>query len=173
MNIQYTDTAILTLAMVDENSSVYYDLAKPVAINSSLIREHEEVKLTYRSLSDRLAEIIDRLAIVVEASLPDLPPEAWELICWEGRSCHNHQRSFQHPPNIDPLAWKSLAFSIADWIEIHHRNGGFGIETSPPAWTEGLFERLMGMTIVERIAVLERIEASARAEQARDIGLAN
>ena len=63
--------------------------------------------------------------------------------------------------------------SVPAGHEIHHRNGGFGIETSPPAWTEGLFERLMGMTIVERIAVLERIEESARAAQARDIGLAN
>lgn len=131
-------------------------------LNSPLAREREGVKLTARSLSSRLAEIIERLGAVTAAAMPrTIPHEAWPLILWQGWDAIETERmmSRERPQDVDTLAWSTLTQEIAGWIASH------GDEPAP-AWSIGLVERLDALSPVERIAVLERIEAYGRTSAA-------
>lgn len=131
----------------------------PLTLNSPLAREREGVKLSGGSLSRRLAEVVQRLDRVVAAAMPSLPGEAWQLVCWQGWDAISAERITSEPEDVDALAWGRLVAGVADWIAGH--------DGPAPAWTTGLVDRLRDMSPVERIAVLERIEAYGRTEAAR------
>lgn len=143
------------------NSLVARDRVQ-IDLGGPLLREREGVKLTQRSLSSRLCEVIERLGRVVDVAMPDLPAPAWELICWTGWDAISHERivSRNRPQDIDSLAWAALIGGVADWIAGHEP------ETAPP-WAINLPARLAAMSMLERVAVLERVEAYGRAEAMR------
>ncbi len=126
-----------------------------IDLGGPLLREREGCRLTERSLSSRLAEIADRLAFVAREAAPPLPPEAWSLICWIGWDALALHRIADHPSEVDALAWTSIWTSIHDWVD------GQDI---PPAWTAGLLDALRNLSPIERVAVLERIEAYGRTQ---------
>lgn len=119
-----------------------------IDLGGPLLREREGVKLTERSLSSRLAEIIDRLAIVAEHGAPaDITSAQWDIILYEGWDALSSERiiSRARPQDIDRLAWHNMVSAVAER-------------------DESLAKRLTSMRPIERIAVLERIEAYGRAE---------
>lgn len=124
-----------------------------IDLGGPLLREREGCRLTERSLSSRLAEIADRLALVAREGAPELPTEAWSLICWTGWDALAMHRITAHPAEVDGLVWASLWPSVHDWI---------AAQDYPPSWSEGLAERLRNLSPIERVAVLERIEAYGR-----------
>lgn len=128
-----------------------------IDLGGPLLREREGVKLTGRSLSSRLAEVIDRLGRVTDAASPNLPAKAWELIGWVGWDALDTERLTSHPADVDTLVWQAIVTGVADWIDTH--------EYEPaPMWSRDLPQRLAMMTPVQRVAVLERIEAYGRAQ---------
>lgn len=124
-----------------------------IDLGGPLLREREGVKLTERSLSARLCEVIERLGRVVEVAMPQLTDTEWSLVCWAGWSAIENERILQraNPHDIDTLAWSTIVHEAAE------RDGD----------VPGLAKRLHGMDAIERVAVLERIEAYGRAEAMR------
>lgn len=119
-----------------------------IDLGGPLLREREGVKLTGRSLSSRLAEVVERLGCVTAAVTPQFSGEEWSLIAWAGWDAIEAESimSRERPQDIDTLAWNSMVATVAE--------------------TKGmakLAERLHKMGPVERVAVLERIEAHGRA----------
>lgn len=124
-----------------------------IDLGGPLLREREGVRLTERSLSGRLAEVLDRFARVCEAAAPAFSDEEWSLVSYEGWSAIQFERltSRDSPQDIDTLAWSAL------WTAVAERGA---------AWA-ALAKRLRTMSVIERIAVLERVEAYGRAEAMR------
>lgn len=124
-----------------------------IDLGGPLLREREGCKLTERSLSARLCEVIERLGRVTEAAMPDLTDTEWSLVCWAGWDAISSERILSHsrPQDIDALAWTVLVAEAAER------------EQDAP----GLAKRLHDMSAAERVAVLERIEAYGRAEAMR------
>lgn len=122
-----------------------------IDLGGPLLREREGCKLTERSLSARLCEIIERLCRVAEAAMPDLTETEWSMICWAGWDAISNERilSRASPQDIEPRAWRAIVAEAA--------------ERGLP----GLAKRLANMGSVERVAVWERIEAYGRAEVIR------
>lgn len=118
-----------------------------IDLGGPLLREREGVKLTQRSLSGRLCEIIERLERVVEATMPQLTDTEWSLVCWSGWSAIESERILQRgqPRDVDTMTWMQIVGDAAEQIPT-------------------LAPRLQAMTTIERVAVLERIEAYGRAE---------
>jgi len=130
-------------------SSTGPDVARERAqidLGGPLLREREGVKLTERSLSARLCEVIERLGRVAEAAAPSLTDDEWSLVCWAGWDALSNERIMSHgrPQDIDTLAWSAMV------IEVTERR-------------PDLARRLHAMGPVDRVAVLERIEAHGRA----------
>lgn len=122
-----------------------------IDLGGPLLREREGVKLTQRSLSGRLCEVIERLERVVEAVMPQLSDTEWSLVCWAGWSAIENERIIQRGQqqrDVDTIAWMQIVSDAAEQMP-------------------SLASRLQAMTAVERIAVLERIEAYGRAEAMR------
>lgn len=124
-----------------------------IDLGGPLLREREGCKLTERSLSSRLCEVIERLGRVTDAAMPSLTDTEWSLVCWAGWDALNSERilSRERPQDIEPLAWQAIIAEAAER------------ESEVP----GLAKRLHDMNPVERVAVLERIEAYGRAEAMR------
>ncbi len=124
-----------------------------IDLGGPLLREREGCKLTARSLSSRLCEIIERLGRVTEAAMPDLTDAEWSLVCWAGWDAISSERilSRERPQDIDAMAWVRIVAEAAE------REGD----------VPGLAQRLRDMEPVERVAVWERIEAYGRAEAMR------
>lgn len=124
-----------------------------IDLGGPLLREREGCKLTERSLSSRLCEIIERLGRVAEATTPQLTDTEWSLVCWAGWSAIESERimSRSRPQDIDTLAWQTIVHEAAER------------ESDVP----GLAKRLHDMSPVERVAVWERVEAYGRAEAMR------
>lgn len=122
-----------------------------IDLNSPLAREREGVKLTERSLSSRLAEIIERLDTVVRHVAPQLTEPEWSLVLWAGWDslCQTRVTERERPQDIDTLAWGAMVATVR--------------EAKAP-WAAALASRLHSMGPAERIAVLERIEAYGRTE---------
>jgi len=119
-----------------------------------LLREHEGAQLTERSFTGRLAEIIERMDRVVETAMPDLTPTQWGFILWAAWDAIEMERVLARGQpashrDVDGMAWMQIVAAAAE-------------KTEP--WAKGLARRLHAMTPIERIAVLERIEAYGRAE---------
>lgn len=121
-----------------------------IDLGDPLLREREGCKLTERSLSSRLCEVIERLGRVTEAAMPNLTETEWSLVCWAGWDAISNERilSRERPQDIEPLAWQAIIADVAER------------EDEAP----GLARRLHEMGAIERVAVLERIEAYGRAE---------
>lgn len=119
-----------------------------IDLGGPLLREREGCKLTERSLSSRLCEIIERLGRVTETAMPTLTETEWSLVCWAGWDAISNERimSRERPQDVETLAWQHIVAEAA--------------ERDMPA----LAKRLHDMSAVERVAVLERIEAYGRAE---------
>lgn len=85
--------------------------------------------------------------------MPHLSDVEWSLVCWAGWSAISTERiaSRDRPQDIDALAWAPIIAEAAE----RDRD------------VPGLAKRLHDMSAVERIAVLERIEAYGRAEAMR------
>ena len=121
-----------------------------IDLGGPLLREREGAILTERSLSARLCEVIERLDRVVAAAMPDLTDTEWSMVCWAGWDALTHERivSRLRPQDVDTLAWGSIVTEAAERARD----------------LPGLANRLRAMTGIERIAVLERIEAYGRTE---------
>jgi len=121
-----------------------------------LALEREGCRITERPITARMAEIASRLRRVAEAAMPrlDAPQEAWDLILWAGWDAISTERivSRDRPDDIDTLAWKHMVSAVAEAEE---------------PWAPALAKRMHDMNPVERVAVLERIEAYGRAEAMR------
>lgn len=128
-----------------------------IDLGGPLLREREGVKLTERSLSSRLCEVIDRLGVVARHAAPGLHPQAWELVCWQGWDALFQARISSHPQDADDVAWGLMVEGIREWIAEHDKQPA-------PSWAVALSERLEAMSPVERVAVWERVEAYGRAE---------
>lgn len=125
-----------------------------IDLGGPLLREREGAKLTERSLSSRLCEIIERLERVVETAMPQLSEEEWSLVCWSGWSAIESERILargQQQRDVDAMAWMQIVADAAERL---------------PA----LAPRLQAMTPIERVAVLERIEAYGRSEAMQHAG---
>lgn len=85
--------------------------------------------------------------------MPHLSDVEWSLVCWAGWSAISTERimSRDRPQDIDGLAWAAIIAEAAE----RDRD------------VPGLAQRLHDMGPVERVAVLERIEAYGRAEAMR------
>ncbi|HEX5509855.1 MAG TPA: hypothetical protein VFX37_15250 [Pseudolabrys sp.] len=117
---------------------------------SPLAREREGCRLTERPITLRLCEIIERLERVVYVSDPDLNPLQWQIVLYEGWEAISNERIIarDRPQDIDTLAWQSMIATVSER-------------------DEALARRLHAMTAIQRVAVLERIEAYGRAEAMR------
>lgn len=122
-----------------------------IDLGGPLLREREGCKLTERSLSSRLCEIIDRLGRVTEAAMPNLTDTEWSLVCWVGWGALSNERimSRERPQDVETLAWQQIVAEAAE-RDMH-----------------ALAKRLHDMGTIERVAVWERIEAYGRAEAMR------
>lgn len=119
-----------------------------IDLGGPLLREREGCRITDRSLSSRLAEIIDRLDRVVAASMPTLTEAEWSLVCWAGWDAIATERivSRDRPQDIDALAWQGIVAEAAE------------------RGMAGLAARLRDMGPAERVAVWERVEAYGRSQ---------
>lgn len=117
-----------------------------IDLGGPLLREREGCKLTERSLSSRLCEIIERMGVVTEAAMPNLTDTEWSLVCWAGWDAISSGRIMSREQDIETLAWRAIIIEAAER------------KMAAPA------KRLHDMGAVERIAVWERIEAYGRAE---------
>jgi hypothetical protein len=123
-----------------------------IDLGGPLLREREGCKLTERSLSARLCEIIERLGRVTEATMPSLTDTEWSLVCWAGWDAIHSERILSRDPRIiDAMAWQAIVAEAAER------------DSDMP----GLAKRLHDMGAVERVAVWERVEAHGRAEAMR------
>jgi hypothetical protein len=118
-----------------------------IDLGGPLLREREGCKLSERSLSSRLCEIIERLGRVTEAAMPDLTSDEWSLVCWSGWSSLQ-RRARQR--DVDSMTWMQIVADAAETEQFPH-----------------LSQRLREMGPVQRIAVLERVEAYGRSEAMR------
>lgn len=123
-----------------------------------LAREREGCRLTERPITARMAEVVSRLTRAAEAAMPRLTDTEWSLVCWAGWSAIESERVLARsrpqgnpPESVDVMAWQTIVAEAAER------------EDDVP----GLAMRLHDMSQVERIAVLERIEAYGRAEAMR------
>lgn len=114
---------------------------------SPLAREREGCRLTERSITSRLCEVVERLDRIVDVTIPRLTDDEWSLVCWSGWSAIESERIIQRgqpQQTIDAIAWMQLVTDAAEHLP-------------------DLAPRLQAMTSIERVAVLERIEAYGRA----------
>jgi len=111
-----------------------------IDLGGPLLREQEGCKLTERSLSSRLAEVVDRLGRAAEAAMPHLSEVEWSLVCWTGWDALNYERiiSRARPHDIEPLTWGAIIAEAAER------------ESDVP----GLAKRLHDISTIVRIAVL-------------------
>lgn len=123
-----------------------------IDLGGPLLREREGCKLTERSLSSRLCEVIERLGRVTEAAMPKLTDTEWSLVCWAGWDAISNERilSRGRPQDVETQAWRALIAEAAEHNDM-----------------PGLAKRLDAMSPLERVAVWERIEAYGRAEAMR------
>lgn len=121
-----------------------------IDLGGPLLREREGCRLTYRSLSSRLCEAVDRLTSVTEAAMPVFSDTEWSLICCVGWDAISSERVLHRssPADIEPLAWRAIVIEAA----------------ARAAEVPGLARRLDALDPVARVAVWERVEAYGRVE---------